>query len=241
MNKKAILSLVVILLISVNIQSQWFSTGVKGNGNIVTKTRNVGDYDKVSVAGSFDVTLVAGNEGSLSIKIEDNLLEYLITEVVNGSLKIKWEKGVNIRTRKGVYITVPFEEIEAVKLSGSGDITSDDVIKATDFYTSVSGSGDIKLNVEADEITSKVTGSGDVTLKGNSPFLKTSVTGSGDFHGFNLKTKKVEAKVTGSGDISVFVTENLNARVTGSGDIDYKGNPEIQNTRVTGSGDISPK
>lgn len=239
MNKKTILSIVTILLITVNIQSQWFSNGVKGDGHVITKSRNVGDYDKVSVAGAFDVTLVAGSEGKLNIKIEENLLEYLITEVVDGKLKIKWEKGVNIRTRKGVYITIPFEEIEAVTLSGSGDITSDDTIKVSDFYTGVSGSGDIILSVEADDVTSKVTGSGDITIKGNTRTLKTSVTGSGDFHGFRLKAKNVEAKVTGSGDVSVFAAKSLKARVTGSGDIDYKGNPDIQDTKVTGSGDIT--
>lgn len=238
--KKTILSIVVALLLTSCAQSQWFN-GVKGNGNVINETRKVGNYDKISVSGSFDVTLVAGKEGKVTIKIEDNLLEYLVTEVVGGKLKIKWEKGVNIRTRKGVYITVPFKDIEAVTLSGSGDIVSEDVIKTDEFYTSVSGSGDIILPVEAKTIIAKITGSGDVTINGYTNDLKTSVTGSGDFHGFKLKTRNTTASVTGSGDITINVSEELKARVTGSGDIDYMGNPEVQDTKVTGSGDITQK
>lgn len=238
--KKAIILLAVLVFSTSCVQSQWFSR-TKGNGNVVNKTRNVGEYDQISVAGSFDVILVAGSEGKLEIKIEDNLLEYLITEVVGGKLKIKWEKGINVSTRKGVYITVPFTDIDAVTLSGSGDIVSKNTIKANEFYTSVSGSGDVTLSVEANEIVSKITGSGDVTLKGNAKKLETRVTGSGDYHGFNLNADDVVAKVTGSGDISVVALKEINARVTGSGDIEYRGNPEKQDTKVTGSGDISER
>lgn len=238
--KKTILSIVIALLLTSCVQSQWFNA-VKGNGNVINETRKVGNYDKISVSGSFDITLVAGKEGKIAIKIEDNLLEHLVTEVENGKLRIKWEKGINVRTREGIYITVPFKEIEAVTLSGSGDIVSEDTIKADEFYTSISGSGDIILPVEAKTIISKITGSGDITINGHTNDLKTSVTGSGDFHGYKLKAKNTTASVTGSGDIAINVSKELKARVTGSGDIDYMGNPEVQDTKVTGSGDITQK
>lgn len=238
--KKAIILLAVLVLSTSCVQSQWFSR-TKGNGNVVNKTRNVGDYDQISVAGSFDVNLVSGTEGKLAIKIEDNLLEFLITEVVNGKLKIKWKKGTNVSSRKGVYITVPFKDLDAVTMSGSGDIIGEDTINAADFYTSVSGSGDITLKVKANNVISKVTGSGDVTLTGSTKTLETRVTGSGDYHGFGLSADSVTAKVTGSGDVSIVANNELNARVTGSGDIEYRGNPEKQDTKVTGSGDITSK
>ncbi len=238
--KKAIILLAVLVLSTSCVQSQWFSK-TKGNGNVVNKTRNVGDYDQISVAGFFDVNLVYGTEGKLTIKIEDNLLEHLITEVVNGKLKIKWEKGINVHSRKGVYITVPFKDLDAVTMTGSGDIIGEDIINATNFYISVSGSGDITLKVKADEVISKITGSGDITLTGSAKTLETSVTGSGDYHGFGLSADSVTAKVTGSGDVSVVANKDLNARVTGSGDIEYKGNPEKQDTKVSGSGDITSK
>lgn len=238
--KKTIILLAVLILTTSCAQSQWFSK-VKGNGNVVTKTRNVGEYDQIKIAGFFDVYLVEGKEGKLSIKIEDNLLEYLITEVVDGKLKIKIKKGVNINSRMGIFITIPVKDIDAVTLSGSGDITGKMLIKADDFYTSVSGSGDIVLNVEANNISSKVTGSGDITIKGRTKNLETRVTGSGDYHGYSLNAENVIAKVTGSGDISVIALKEINARVTGSGDIIYKGSPEVEDTKVTGSGDITSR
>ena len=63
-----------------------YAQKVKGNGKSINKTRNVGSFDGVAVAGSFDVFLVSGNEGKLDITVEENLEQYLVTEVKDGEL-----------------------------------------------------------------------------------------------------------------------------------------------------------
>ena len=136
-------------------------------------------------------------------------------------------------------ITVPFEDISKVTLSGSGDVYSKDPIKATNFKTGVSGSGDVKLMLDAETTEGYVTGSGDLVLSGSSSNFDCSVTGSGDLKAYSLDAKEVSASVTGSGDVQVTATASLKARVTGSGDIMYKGDPKIEDKKVSGSGDIT--
>ncbi len=230
--------LVVSILFITSCTAQNYGR-VKGNGNIINKSRNVGSFDNVAVSGSFDVFLEKGKEGQMDIKIEDNLLPYLVTEVNGGKLKIKWKKGTNISTRKGVVITVQFKDINAVALSGSGDIVGKDKINADHFETSVSGSGDIELDVVSNSLKAAVSGSGDIVLKGSTKSFDGAVAGSGDISAFHLKSDKADVKVSGSGDIELTVQNELKARVAGSGDIDYKGNPKIQDIKVSGSGDVS--
>jgi len=237
---KKLTILFVLIAFTTNVNAQWFGKKIKGNGNVVTKTRNVSDYDAIGVAGSFDVKLVAGKEGKLTIKIEDNLLEHLITEVKDGKLKIKWKKGISINTTKGLLVTVPFEDIEAVSLAGSGDVFSDDAIKTDYLKVALSGSGDIKLKVNTDNVSSAVSGSGDIVLAGKTQKLKCAVAGSGDINGYELVSNDAEVSVAGSGDIKVNVTDNLKARVAGSGDIYYKGNPR-QDVKISGSGSVSSR
>ena len=212
---------------------------IKGSGNIIQKSRSVGSFEKVGVSGSFDVYLVKGNEGHLDIEIEDNLLPYLITEVDGGKLKIKWKKGTSISTRKSVVITVQFKDINAVALTGSGDIISKDRINADHFDTAVSGSGDIELDLDVNSLKAAVSGSGDIDLKGSTKTFEAAVAGSGDISAYNLKSEKAEVKVSGSGDIELTVSKELIARVSGSGDIEYRGDPKIQDVKVSGSGDVS--
>jgi len=241
MRQLATLSLIVLL--SASCTAQW-GEKIKGNGNMTTIERSVGDYDRIGVSGFFDVDLVSGSEGEITLKGESNLLEYIKTEVKNGQLNIKVEKGYNIRPsnwKDGIHVTVPVESIDAVALSGSGDIVGKTKIISDDFKTSMSGSGDITLEIEANNISSSMSGSGDINLSGKATSFDATISGSGDIAAYDLEADNVEATVSGSANIEVTANKMLKARVSGSGDIDYRGNPDKVDTKTSGSGDITKK
>jgi len=237
--KKA-LTITLALCTMALTNAQW--KRVKGNGNTVTIERSVGEYDRVALAGWFDVELVDGNEGNLTLTGESNLLEYIKTEVKDGKLVIKQRKGVNLKPsnwKDGILIVVPIENIDGVSLSGSGDIVGKTVLKSDNFKTSISGSGDITLEIEAKSIDASMSGSGDINLSGKATDLEVSVSGSGDIKAYDLEADFVDAQVSGSADIKVTANEMLKARVSGSGDISFKGNPKKIDTKSSGSGNIS--
>ncbi len=238
---KNLLSLSLVVLLTTSCTAQW-GNRIRGNGNMTTIERSVGEYDGVSVSGWFDVDLVDGREGELTLRGEENLLEYLVTEVKNGKLVIKVERGYNLKPstwKEGIRITVPVESINAVSLSGSGDIVGKTTIKSSNFKTAMSGSGDITLDIQSDSMTASMSGSGDITLSGSTGTFEASVSGSGDIKAYNLEAEIVDATVSGSADIKVTAKEKLKARVSGSGDISYRGNPQKVDTKTSGSGDIS--
>ena len=208
---------------------------------MTTVTRTTESYDAIKCAGSLDYILVKGSEGQLTIEGEENLLEYIVTKVKGDKLIVKVEDGVNLRTswNKTIKITIPFEDVSNISLSGSGDLYTKDVINAKTLNVSLAGSGDIILDVAAQTIDGSVSGSGDLTIKGSTNNLEASVAGSGDFHGFNLDANNTIVSVAGSGDAEVVSNASLKARVAGSGDIEYRGNPDKEDTKVSGSGSIS--
>ncbi|WP_339840665.1 head GIN domain-containing protein [uncultured Maribacter sp.] len=228
-------------LISLSCSAQWGRT-IKGNGNNVTIERNTGNYDGVAVSGWFDVDLVSGNEGEITLQGEENLLEYIITEVKDGKLVIKTKKGVNLKTsswKSEIRITVPVESINTVSMSGSGDIVGKTTIKTDKFTTSMSGSGDITLDIDTGSISANMSGSGDINLSGNTTDFDATISGSGDIEAYDLEADNVNATISGSADIQVTAKKSIKARVSGSGDISYRGNPEKVDTKTSGSGDIS--
>lgn len=214
---------------------------IKGNGNSTTILRTTSGYDAVAFSGSFDYVLVSGAEGNIKIEGEENLLPYIITEVNQGTLQVKTQKRINLQPsrNKTIKITVPFEQLNAVSLSGSGDVWTEGTLASPHLKTSITGSGDVTLAIQTTSAEASVIGSGDLTLKGNTNSLKVNVIGSGDYKGFNLMANDVEVSVQGSGDAKVVCNGHLKARVTGSGDIKYAGQTKTEDSNVTGSGSIS--
>lgn len=214
---------------------------ISGNGKITTDTRTTAEYDAIKIAGSFDVDLVAGKEGKIILKGEENILAAIVVEVEENTLKIYVKRNTNIRSSIGkkVQVTVPFEKISELSLAGSGDIQSKDIIKNDKFSAKLSGSGNFNLAVESNSLELNLSGSGNVQLKGIADNFTTKLSGSGDIDARNLKSKNVDVNVSGSGNSKVNCNESLTARVSGSGDIKYSGNPEKRDVKVSGSGNIS--
>lgn len=225
--------------------AQWWagSKKIKGNGNMKTETRKISNYDRIELEGSMNVELVAGTEGNLKVEAEENLIEYIVTEVSGDELKISTEKGYNLDPSGNNKITVivPFKDLSRVSLTGSGDIRTRDRITAENFEVKITGSGDIKLPLQAKNARASITGSGDIELIGSARDFDCKVTGSGDISAFDFKCENVDATVTGSGDIQVYASEELRAKIPGAGDIEYKGNPKKEDFKTIGIGSISKK
>lgn len=234
---KTILTVAIALFVSVQVNAS--NKKVKGNGEVITGSKTTANYDAISVGGSFEVILVSGKEGEISYSVESNLEEYLVIEVKKGELKITWEKGMNVRTTKGVKVTVPFKDIEEVSLAGSGEITSKNVISADDLELNVAGSGEMNVDIDANNVESNIAGSGSMTVNGSAKNMEANVAGSGDFEGYGLViVNDVDVSIAGSGSVEVTVNGNLQSSISGSGDVRYKGSPKT-NSSISGSGSVS--
>ena len=232
---KPLLIAILTVLFAGSAQAQ----KVKGNGTIIEKNRSVGSFEGIAVAGSFDVILVRGEEGRIKLEVEENLESYLETEVDGGTLKVRWKRGANIQTTKKTTVTVQFEKIHEVALSGSGDVRSKSVIQAEAIEVALAGSGDIDLELDAGTVKSAISGSGDIRLHGKASALDAAVSGSGDTDASELQCEKADLAISGSGNMRVNVSQELKARISGSGNIKYTGNPGREDVKVSGSGSVS--
>ncbi len=208
---------------------------VEGSGNIITNKRDVSEFQKVHLKGSGDVFLTIGEEQSLIIKTDDNILPLIETDVSGKKLTISHGKHHLRPTAFEVFITVKY--LEGVTISGSGDVHGKDRFVADAFYAEISGSGDMDLEVETGMLTSKISGSGTIQLSGKAEDYTAAISGSGEINAFDVQAKTVSVKISGSGNCRVYATESLDVKISGSGDVHYKGRPQI-NTKISGSGSL---
>ncbi|MEP6724196.1 MAG: head GIN domain-containing protein [Bacteroidota bacterium] len=211
---------------------------ISGNGTLGTEQRNVTGFTGAETHGSIDII---ASQGSYNIKVEtdQNLLQYVETNVENGRLIVRFRQGISLTNFKGakVYITAP--ELNAFETHGSGNINGQGKISDKNkIDVTISGSGDIQLELDCPEVKTETHGSGNITLSGQTKNLSCKTNGSGDVKVANLKAESVKLSIHGSGDNEVFASEALEVGISGSGDVHYRGEPKITTT-VHGSGSVT--
>ena len=194
------------------------SSGVQGSAVAATSTRALPNFSGVDLAGSNNVTVVAGARQSVVVHADSNLLSHVTTQVKAGTL-ITGDVG-SYNAKSPMYVEVSVPSLTALDLSGSGNIT-------------VTG-------IRASRLTVTLPGSGDISASGSVTRLDISIDGSGDAKVSGLIARNVDAVVSGSGTIFVTATQSLDAKVPGSGAVLYSGNPAQVTTSITGSGAVTP-
>tara|TARA_R110002072_G_scaffold258339_2_gene417026 strand:+ start:10028 stop:10765 length:738 start_codon:yes stop_codon:yes gene_type:complete len=241
MKNSILLTSLLVLFSFTSLQAQWWSTNtIQGNGEVTTINVQTANYDGLSVAGKFYVTIVEGRTGNITLTGESNLLEEVIVEVKDNVLHIKTENKTNLKPSRGkkIELTVPASRLSKIALAGSGEIKNNFNLKSDALSVKLAGSGDIKLNLEVTDLESKVAGSGDIILNGLASNLNGSIAGSGAVDAYRLNAGNVSISVAGSGDYKVNCSGDFKGRVSGSGSISYKGKPTKIDSKVAGSGKI---
>ena len=233
----------LIVLSSVMLMGcgQLGSERIKGNGVVKTETRSISDFNEISVTGAFNVNIFCSSNDNVTIETDENLMKLVETIVKDDELIIRFNKEYNVTNYTVLNVKVPYNSLKEIEVTGSGEVTSKDVVKEDKLELSVTGSGDILLELLVEYLAAEVTGSGAIHLKGKVQEAEFEVTGSGDIRAKELNVDVAEASVTGSGDIYLSVKKDLDADVTGSGDINYYGKPDKLKTKVLGSGDINER
>jgi hypothetical protein len=211
---------------------------INGSGHIQTEKRNVGRFDGVQASGSMDIEVTNGDNVSVEVEADDNILPYVITKVDNGLLDVYLKPHIsfnNVHTK--IYVTAP--DLRKLSVRGSGNIRGRNMIHNNrSISTGISGSGDIDANVDAPDIRAEISGSGNLSLRGRCKNFEGSISGSGDLKCSDLLSENTEVSIFGSGNAHVYSSVHLKASTTGSGDIFYRGNPSSPEVSKTGSGNV---
>ncbi len=237
---KSVKLITIVLLITLTSCSygQW-RPKVTGSGKVVIKERKAGYFDAVKVSTGIDVYLSQGNKESIKVEADDNLHEYIITEIKGNTLKVYSEANIRKAKQKSVYVTI--KDVTKLSVSSAGDIIGETPIIADDLSLSASSAGNMNLQVTANKIKCNLSSSGDITLKGKADELEADLSSAGDLKAFELTVKVADVSASSAGDARITVTEKLKAQASSSGDICFQGDPKEVDGHSSSAGRILKK
>ncbi len=222
--------------IQLNGQRRWWAGNISGSGPVVEQSLDLASFEKVSLGVSANLYISQGSTQSITIKGQQNIIDNIISKVEDNTWRIRFDKPVRRSGELNIYVTVP--KLSSMRVSGSGNVYGEGLFdQSSAFYSGISGSGNMKMNVQAEEMISKISGSGNIALKGQAKAYEVQISGSGNVKAEELQAANCQVRISGSGSAKVDVVDALEVRISGSGDVYYEGRPKI-NSRISGSGSL---
>jgi hypothetical protein len=226
---------IAILGISLCTYGQFRRT-IYGNGNVVTRERKAENFTGIRVSAGIDVYLKQGNNETISVEADENIQDFILTEVRGDILNVYTEESIRDAKRKRVYVTI--KEVNSIRTSSAGDVYGESPIKSDRLELSASSAGNIKLEVSAKEIKINISSSGDITISGDTESLEADLSSAGDLNAYDLTAKEADVSVSSAGDADINVSEKLTARASSAGDINYRGNPKYIDAHSSSAGGV---
>ena len=193
---------------------------VAGNGVTAEKTFEVKDFSRLDLNVPADVEYTMSDEYALTVRMDENLFEYLTVSVENGTLKIG--STVSLRNFKKLEMKLSSPTLERLECNGAVDFTSEGTLRGEDFTMlvngaadveiakldvktaafQVNGAGDIDVNLlDAERVSLTISGAGDADLSGRAKEVKVTVNGTGDVDLSRLDYDSLDKKVNGVGSV----------------------------------------
>lgn len=220
-----IIGLVVSNLFSFGrVSSKFFNfsfnfKGEKGSGHMASEVRDLKGFRAIDVGGVFHVEITAQKEFSVEVEADDNLLQYIKTEVRGGKLNIEMDKKVSTKNPMRIRISAP--DIDDLDVSGAANVTITD-LKNTGISVDSSGASKIKIMGETAKLAVDVSGATKVDAE-------------------HLKSENATVEASGASHVGVNVTGQLRADASGASKIVYSGSPTNVEKKSSGASHISAK
>ena len=210
---------------------------VHGNGDVVTEDRHVDEnFDKVKGSTGLDVYLTEGNENKIVVEADENLMEFIETNIHDGKLTIRSNKNIGRYKAKKVHVT--YKKLVSIEASSGADVIGNSVIKSETLNLDSSCGADLEVEVFTKDLYAETSSGADIVLSGKTLNLKAKASSGSDLKARKLNASNCNARASSGADITVNVKDKLDAKASSGGDVRYYGNPEAVSKNNSSSGSV---
>jgi len=236
--KTRILISLFTLALTLNSCDFNFSLGkVEGNGNVLLEERIVsGIINEVIASNGLEVELHEKNQQQVHVEADDNLHEFIETELKNGKLYVRATK--NIVYAKSKKVIVAFSSLNAIEASSGANVNTLSPILADNLFLKSSSGGSLEINAMSKELTVQASSGSSIKISGQARSFDVKASSGSRIEAKDLVALQVNAKASSGADVTLYIENSLEAEVSSGGDIKYYGEPKIVNKNNSSSGSV---
>jgi len=214
---------------------------------MATERREVGGFERVVLEEYGELILTQGDQPSLTIEADEDVLSRIETTVKDGVLTIGiggtwWDRlGMALNDvlsgRKIVYqLTVV--ELSEVTVRGAGRVKCSE-LRSDRLAVRVAGAGEVTIgSLWTGQLGVELPGAGRIQLAGQATEQRVALSGAGTYRAPQLESQKAQVKLTGLGSATVWAVQELDVTIQGLGNVEYYGTPAVRQN-ITGVGRLT--
>ncbi len=206
--------------------------------------RNVSAFHGIDVATGIELTLTKGTTEGVAVSASEvEFRNKIVTEVVNGILKIHYESktgAINRRNEnKNLKAYVSYNTLDKLTVTTGAEVNIDGVFEAATLDLKANTGGLVKGEVSISTLNVNQDTGSKITLTGKVENLNAEGSTGSKFMGEDLKTNTCSAEMGTGAGIYVSVDKELNVKANTGGYIKYKGNAGIREIKTNTGGTVS--
>lgn len=238
MNKSKWINFSFILIILIGVSSCVFMgfNGIKGNGTIVKENRDVKGFKTIEISGAFIVYLQPSNSENIVVETDENLMQYISIKKVHNALIIETDENINPSHESR--ITISYQELNAIDVSGACEINSNSMLVFDQINIEGSGATKLNLSMEAQEAHFDFSGASKINLEGSIKNCYFEGSGATEINADDMETQNCTVDISGATKANIFVQNQLSVDASGASKIRYKGDAKIVNQDLSGASSI---
>ena len=212
---------------------------VSGSGNVVTRQIDAPSFSTLEVSDGFAVNLAIGSSQTVTVRVDDNLVDILDAGVSDDTLHIGLESRTEV-TDATLEADVAIGSLASLEASGASTVTLVDPLDATSLAVRLSGASQVTGPIEIDEGSLELSGASRARLSGSATTLGVTERGASRFDAPELTIDELTIDVSGASTAEVAVTGSLSAVASGASMVHYAGSPMVARSDESGASTIEP-
>jgi hypothetical protein len=210
-----------------------------GSGNVVSREIPVTSFSRMEVSYAFTVHVSFGSPATVTVRVDDNLVDDLDVGVAGDTLRIGLESGLAV-TRATLEADVIVPSLSGVGVSGASTVTTTGPVTSSPFDLSLSGASTFEAELGLDDATVGVSGASHAVLSGTAKSIEANVSGASQIEAGDLSLASLTIDLSGASHAEVNVTGTISASASGASNLTYSGTPTFTRKDVSGGSAITP-
>lgn len=230
----------VTLLAGCSIRGNLGRPAVRGSGTVVEVVSEVLPFATVWIEDALHATVEPGETCTLRIRGDDNLLPYVVHEVIDGQLRVRVEgpNGVGIDSTEPIQVFVTTPTLQAVVAKEASTLRA--VVEPTSsFRVEARAASDVEVvGLAVDSLLVEAAAASTVTLSGHVRQLELKAKSASTIEGSYLETETVTVELQGASRADVRVLHSVQGEASGASTLTVLGAPAEQAVETSGASSV---